>query len=90
MFPTLSVTLIGLAVGAIAIISKRQKWNSLLFGVVGAWIGFALGALLGVAIDALFATGVWVAYVGHALAAVGALIAVRRASLSPARSGSTR
>lgn len=77
MFPTLSVTLIGLLVGAAVMLITRTGWRALLVGLAGAWVGFAVGALLGLAADVILGTGVWVALGGHVLALVGASIAAR-------------
>lgn len=77
MFPTLSVTLIGLLVGAAVTLVTRSSWRTLLVGLAGAWFGFGIGALLGLAADVILGTGVWVALAGHVLALVGASIAAR-------------
>ena len=78
MFPTLSVTLIGLLVGAgMMVVTRNGDWTVLLVGIVGAWVGFGIGALLGVVIDVVLGTGIWVALAGHVLALVGAAISVR-------------
>lgn len=76
MFPTLSVTAIGLVVGLGAMLTRRGSWRSGLAALVGAWVGFAIGALLGGTLDVLFGTGIWVAITGHALAVAGALASV--------------
>jgi hypothetical protein len=47
-------------------------------GVVGAWIGFIAGALVGVIIDVILQTGTYVAIIGHVAAAAGALVALTR------------
>lgn len=78
MFPTLSVTLIGLLVGAaVMVVTGSRDWTTLLVGLVGAWIGFGVGALLGVLVDTALGTGMWVALAGHVLALVGAAMAAR-------------
>lgn len=78
MFPTLSVTVIGLLIGAAAFLLRVRQWFSMLSGLAGAWVGFGLGAVVGVTIDAVFATGIWLAVVGHAMAVLGALVAATR------------
>lgn len=78
MFPTLSVTLIGLLVGAaVMLVTRSNDWTTLLVGQVGAWVGFAVGAVIGVVIDIIASTSMWLALSGHVLALVGAAIAVR-------------
>jgi hypothetical protein len=77
MFPTLSVTAIGLIVGGLELALTRDGWAALLAGVVGAWVGFGLGAVIGVVFDVVVGTGTGVALAGHALAIVGAMAAVR-------------
>lgn len=77
MFPTLSVTAIGLVIGGLGLALARDGWAPLLAGVVGAWVGFGLGAVIGVVLDVALGTGSGVALAGHALAIVGALAAVR-------------
>jgi hypothetical protein len=78
MFPTLSVTLIGLLVGgAVMVVTRSTDRTNLLVGLVGAWVGFAVGALLGLLVDVVLGTGVWVALAGHVLALVAASTAVR-------------
>jgi hypothetical protein len=77
MFPTLSVTAIGLVIGGLGLALTRDGWAPLLAGVIGAWVGFGLGAMIGVVIDVVVGTGTGVALAGHALAIVGALAAVR-------------
>jgi hypothetical protein len=77
MFPTLSVTLIGLLIGIGVMMVTKADWTTVLAGLVGSWVGFAVGTLAGVALDIIFATGLWVALVGHVVAVVGAALAVR-------------
>ena len=80
LFPTLSVTLIGLAVGGIvAVISGRGK-RSILPALIGAWIGFLLGGLAGVVIDVVARSGIWVVIAGHGAALVGSIVASARAA----------
>jgi hypothetical protein len=73
MFPNLSVTVIGLVVGIGGALTRRGTWRSGVAGLVGAWVGFAIGALIGGVLDVALGTGVWVAIAGHALAVAGAL-----------------
>jgi hypothetical protein len=77
MFPTLSVTAIGLVFGGIGLALSGDGWAPLLAGVFGAWVGFALGAVIGVIFDIVVGTGTGVALSSHALAFVGAFAAVR-------------
>jgi hypothetical protein len=77
MFPQLSVTDIGLVFGGIGVALSRDGWAPLLAGVAGAWVGFGLGAVIGVIFDIVVGTGTGVALAGHALAIVGAFAAVR-------------
>lgn len=78
MFPTPSVTLIGLLVGvAVMLASGSKDRMTVLAALLGAWVGFGVGALFGVILDVVLTTGTWVALIGHVLALVGAAIAVR-------------
>jgi hypothetical protein len=76
MFPNVSVTVIGLLVGVGAMLTRRGTWRFGVAGLVGAWVGFAIGALLGSALDFVFRTGIWIAIIGHGLAVVGSLASV--------------
>lgn len=77
LFPTVSVTLIGLTAGLISLLLCRGRvWQELVRGLAGAWAGFLGGALAGVIMDIMLGTGVFVALIGHGLAALGALVAV--------------
>lgn len=79
LLPTLSVTVIGLIAGLVSLLLGRdQRRLALLVGVAGAWIGFLAGGLVGVALDVTLGTGGFVAVIGHAGAALGALLAVGR------------
>ena len=78
LVPGLSVTAIGIP--APGLVSMRRDELSLRTGlpraVVGAWAGFVVGAVVGVTVDVIAGTGVWVPIVGHAVAAcAGALAA---------------
>lgn len=78
MFPTLSITLIGLLLGAaVMVVTRRRDWTTLLAAVIGGWAGFGVGAFLGVVVDIVSNSGMWVALAGHVLALIGAAIAVR-------------
>jgi uncharacterized membrane protein YeaQ/YmgE (transglycosylase-associated protein family) len=65
-------------------------FRTLLLGVVGAWLGFAVGALIGVAIDVIASTGIYVAIVGHLMAVVGAVVALKRYGSVPHERGAPR
>jgi hypothetical protein len=79
LLPTVSVTVIGLLAGVIALLLGRYRPGpSLARGIAGAWIGFVAGALVGVIIDAILQTGVYVALIGHVAAAMGAFAALAR------------
>jgi membrane associated rhomboid family serine protease len=79
LMPGLSVTLIGLVIAAIAIARGKPALPVLLRGLVGAWVGFVGLALIGLVVDVLFFSGMYVAILGHIGAAMGAAIAVARA-----------
>jgi len=79
VLPTVSVTVIGLIAGLIAVVGRRSRpARALLLGVVGAWAGFGVGAIIGVVIDIVVQTGIYVAIVGHLVAVVGAVVALTR------------
>ncbi len=81
LMPTLSVTLIGLIVVALVVLTARAPLGrTLLFGLVGAWAGFAAGALGGLLVDVVTASGFHLALVGHAVAVLGAVLGSRRAT----------
>jgi hypothetical protein len=84
LMPAVSVTLIGLVAGLVGYLTARYRpgpaWG---LGVVGAWIGFLTGALIGVSIDVVLGEGMFVAIVGHAVAGIGAIAALRRFRPSP-------
>src|SRR5690606_31661684 len=79
LMPGLSVTLIGIAIAALGMVRYKRALPVLGRGLVGAWVGFACLALIGLAIDILLFDGVYVAILGHLGAAAGAGIAVARA-----------
>jgi hypothetical protein len=77
LFPAFSVTLIGLVIGGIAAANNVRPLGPILMAVAGAWAGFLAGAVVGVAIDAVAGTGIWVAIFGHVAAVPGAMLATR-------------
>jgi hypothetical protein len=79
LLPTMSVTIIGLLAGVLAMLAGRSRPGpSLARGLAGAWIGFIAGALVGVIIDVILQTGIYVAMIGHGAAALGAFVALTR------------
>jgi hypothetical protein len=80
LMPALSVTLIGLAIAAAGIITHRPVLPALLRGLVGAWLGFLLGGLIGLVLDVVLTDGVFVALLGHIGAAATAAVVVARGS----------
>lgn len=81
LLPILSVTVIGLIIGVgvgVAGLRGSRGWPAIARGLIGGWAGFLAGALVGVAVDVVFHTGVWVAVAGHAGAVAGAFLAVTR------------
>ena len=79
LFPLVSVTVIGLIAGLIFVAQRKsQPARTLLLGLAGAWIGFMVGALIGVVIDVVALTGIYVAILGHFMAIVGASAALLR------------
>ncbi|MFC7406039.1 hypothetical protein [Georgenia alba] len=88
LMPTLSVTAIGLVVAAVWMIRGRPATATLLKGLVGAWLGFLAGALVGVVFDVVLLDGIYVALFGHAFAVVGAvLVVIRRPAVTDETSG---
>jgi hypothetical protein len=73
IMPFLSVTAIGLGVGLVAGLVGSEPGVRLARSVVGAWVGFGAGALVGVVLDVVGRTGTGVALWGHAGALVGAV-----------------
>ena len=85
LFPTLSVTVIGLLVSLVALLKGAPRsWRSLALGVVGTWMGFIVGGIVGVTVDVILATGIYVAIVGHLAAAAGAFLTLARFGSGPA------
>lgn len=89
VMPALSVTAIAIVVAVVAILRKRPTAATALRAFVGAWVGFVAGAVPGVIADILSGSGGYVAVLGHAGAAVGAVVAVtgRSVTRSPAKEG---
>lgn len=77
LFPALSVTLIGFVVGGIVAAGIGHPTRPLVTGILGSWLGFVAGAIVGVGIDAAIGSGVWVAIMGHLVAIPGAFAATR-------------
>lgn len=79
VFPTLSVTVIGLVAGLLALrFSREPRWRTFAHGLVGAWAGFLAGAVIGVTIDVVLQSGELVALLGHMGAVLFAYLAVTR------------
>lgn len=79
LLPAVSVTLIGLVAGLIFTLLRRSKpLVMLLLGVAGAWVGFLVGAVFGIAIDVISQSGVFVAILGHLMAIPGSLVSLMR------------
>lgn len=91
VFPTLSVTIIGLIAGLAALSFGRERsWRSVVRGLLGAWAGFAVGGLAGAAIDVVLRSGELVALLGHAGAVALAYLAVTRKPGRPERAVAAR
>jgi hypothetical protein len=74
LLPTLSVTVIGLIAGLLAVVAGGGgRVRALLLGVVGAWAGFVMGAIIGIGIDVVVQSGIYVGIVGHLIAMGGAV-----------------
>lgn len=87
LMPTFSVSAIGL-IGALAALLVRRQPAGAAFGrgLLGAWAGFLLGGVLGVAIDVITHNGVFVVYLGHLGALLGTIwLLASRAPLRLAR-----
>ena len=72
LMPLASVTLIGL-LGALVVVGSH-RWSpgaALGRGLLGAWVGFVVGAIVGVTIDVVSHDGAWVAILGHLAAVMG-------------------
>ncbi|MGB3632500.1 MAG: hypothetical protein WA982_00515 [Rubrobacteraceae bacterium] len=78
ILPTLSVTVVGLIGAAVGgAMRMHAPLMALARGLVGAWGGFAAGALIGVLIDVVTQTGIWLGIVGHLAAVAGTVVAIR-------------
>ena len=87
LMPLASVTLIGL-LGAVVVVGSH-RWSpgvALGRGLLGAWAGFVVGAIVGVAVDVVSHSGVYVAIFGHLAAVIGTASTLRskRARARPA------
>lgn len=71
LIPLVSVSLIGLVAG-LAGLTRRAPAAVLVRCMLMAWIGFAIGAVLGLAVEALVIGGFWLTLVGHVGAAYAA------------------
>ena len=83
LMPTVSVTLIGIAVAIVGIAQGRPSGATLRHSLVGAWLGFVVGALPGLVLDIILTDGVFLPLLGHVAALAGAAIAVREPRSSP-------
>ncbi|CAN5157199.1 hypothetical protein BH23ACT9_BH23ACT9_37910 [soil metagenome] len=78
LIPLLSVSLIGLVTGMSGL-TRRAPSVVLIRCMIAAWLGFAVGAVVGVFVEALVIGGFWLTLVGH----VGAfMLASRTAQVS--------
>lgn len=78
LMPALSVTVIGIAIAVLAIMRGKGATGALLSGVLGAWLGFIVGAIPGLVLDVVLGDGRFLALLGHIGAVGGALVAVMR------------
>ncbi len=79
LMPTFSVTIIGVLAAVVALMWKRSTPGlTVLFALLGAWLGFAGGALVGLAVDIISGGGGFLALIGHTAAAAGAVTGVHR------------
>ncbi|NNH73432.1 hypothetical protein HLB23_26855 [Nocardia uniformis] len=80
LVPGVTVTVIGLVVGIMSgvVLQHGPLLRSMIGGVVGAWAGFAAGALIGWLVDSILPAGSYGTMFGHALAVLGALGFVTR------------
>lgn len=79
LFPTLSVTLVGVIGALVALVARRHRPGAaFLLGIGGAWLGFLLGAVVGVTADVVLRSGIYVAIVGHLVAVAGTAVALAR------------
>lgn len=75
LIPLISVSLIGLVAG-LAGLTRRAPAVVLFRCLLAAWMGFAVGAMLGLVVDVLLFGGFWIALIGH----IGAVAAASRTS----------
>ena len=76
LMPFLSVTAIGLVVGAIGHLVRGGD-HAVLRGFFGAWAGFATGALIGLVLDITTHSGHWIPLLGHLVAVLGSISSQR-------------
>lgn len=82
LIPLVSVSLIGLIAGA-AGLTRRAPAVVLYRCLLAAWLGFAVGAVLGLVVDVFLFGGFWLGLFGH----VGAVMAASRTSQVSAPTG---
>lgn len=85
LMPTLSVTAIGVAVGLLVVAFRGRPGRVVLWTVLGAWVGFLLGGVLGGVIDVAARSGEGVPILGHLAAGAGAVVAAHRFGAGPGR-----
>ena len=74
VMPLLSVTFIGLVLGAItAVLEHTPPLPTGARALAGAWLGFITGALCGLVVDIAMGSGATLAILGHAGAGAGAV-----------------
>jgi ribose/xylose/arabinose/galactoside ABC-type transport system permease subunit len=85
--PTFSVSAIGLVGALAALLLRRQPARSAFGrGLLGAWVGFLLGGVLGVVIYVVTLNGAFVVYLGHLGALLGTIWLLRsREPIRPMR-----
>lgn len=75
-FPLVSVSLIGLWFALRAPAAAGPQSKLVKVALVGAWTGFALGALVGLVVNVLVIGSFWLGLLGHLAAILGARAAV--------------
>ena len=79
LLPAVSVTVIGLIAGLLFIIvGEKRLMYTLPRGIAGAWIGFIMGTILGVIIDVIAQTGIFLGIMGHLMAVFGSIATLNR------------
>ena len=79
LLPAVSVTFIGVIAGLIFVILRRKRLRfTLPRGIFGAWIGFIMGTILGVIIDVIAQTGIFLGIMGHLMAVFGSSATLNR------------